>query len=87
MVVYNTVCALAVVATFGILAMVAAFWCGVVAGRVRPERTLVWYREEDSASGGTGVSVDFCPSSPDVASTSGYAVATPLRSSGESGRL
>lgn len=49
----NFMCAGAVIATFGVLAMCCAFWCGVAVGRRRGARTLV--------CGGAQVSAGVCP--------------------------
>lgn len=53
----NFMCAGAVLATFGVVSMCCAFWCGVAVGRRDGARTLEGCRADVPADG--GVSVDF----------------------------
>lgn len=59
MIVYNTICAAAVVATFGVLVVCCAFWFGVAVGRREGARALgrCWAVVPDD--GADGVSVKF----------------------------
>lgn len=55
----NFMCAGAVIATFGVLAMCCAFWCGVAVGRREGARALGRCWAEVPDEGAAGVSVEF----------------------------
>lgn len=59
MTVCNLVCAAAVVATFGVLVVCCAFWCGVAVGRREGTRALGRCWAEVPDDGAAGVSVSF----------------------------